>query len=738
MKFLLNLLLGFLLLNQHVRAISVTFRVDMGQETVHPSGVHIAGDFQTAIGLPANWNPSATSLNLLAGTQIYELTVNLPTGGYSYKYLNGITWPTAEVNLNACGTGNDFNRVLVVGLTDTILPVAIFNRCLPPGNSFATHWWNDAIFYEVFVRSFYDSNGDGRGDFAGLTAKLDYLNDGNPNTTTDLGITAIWLMPIMPSPSYHGYDITNFKAIKGDYGTMAQFDAFLAAAHQRGIKVIIDLVLNHTSNQHPWFTQSASGSASPYRDWYIWSPTNPGYSGPWGQSVWAPNNGNFFYSLFWSGMPDLNWRKPEVKTAIWDAVQFWLDKGVDGYRLDAVKYLVEDSLFSPAQVKFENTAGTFSALQEFGNVVRTANPNAFTIGEAWSATPNVVPYSTGNRLDACFEFDLALATVNAVKNETPAGLRSSLIGVDQSYTKLQYGTFLSNHDQERVFSTLAGNLPKMKQAAAIYLTLPGVPFLYYGEEIGMLGTGVDEDKRKPMQWTASTHAGFSTATPWRPINSNYALFNVETAQADPNSLLNHYKKLIAMRNSHEALRKGYLLPATSSSNKVLSYGRIHNGEAFLVVSNLGSAQVNNCQVSAGVSTLPAGTWTATNLLTGTDVGTLTTLDNGSFANWLVDSLKGNETRIFRLNQTTKVWNELDNMGINLFPNPAQSVLNLEIYEAISGGQIRVFDLTGKDLLKFPFIGSRFQMDTKSWTSGSYFLEICTEKGKMVKRVVIER
>lgn len=738
MKFFICQGLVLFLLYQNLYAISVTFRVDMSQETVHASGVHIAGDFQTSIGAASNWNPSETILNPLTGSQIYELVVDLPSGGYSYKYINGTTWPTAEVGLTACGLGNDFNRILVVGLTDTILPLVKFNKCLAPTDSYATHWWNDAIFYEVFVRSFYDANGDGRGDFAGLTAKLDYLNDGNPNTTSDLGITAIWLMPIMPSPSYHGYDVTNFKAIKSEYGTMAQFDAFLAAAHQRGIKVIIDLVLNHTSNQHPWFTQSALGTPNSYRDWFLWSTGNPGYVGPWGQSVWAQSNGNFFYNLFWSGMPDLNWRKPEVKTAMWDAVRFWLEKGVDGYRLDAVKYLVEDSLLSPTQVKFENTSGTFAVLKEFGTVVRTAKPDAFTIGEAWSATPKVVPYSTGKRLDACFEFDLALAIVNAVKNETTAGLRSQLVNVDQSYPKLQFGTFLSNHDQERVFSTLAGNLQKMKQAASIYLTLPGVPFLYYGEEIGMLGTGVDEDKRKPMQWTSTTNSGFTSGTPWRPVNSNYPLFNIETAQNDPNSLLNHYKNLIRLRQSSAALRKGYYLPATSSSARVISFGRVLNNEVLFIVSNVGSSKVNNCQVSAGISTISPGTWIATDVQNGAVNATITISEDGSFSNWILDSLRANESRIFRFTQANHVQSELENLGIQLYPNPSQSVLNLELPGTLTHAQVWVYDQRGRQILNVSIKGLVSQISTESWKNGSFFLKVETQKGVVVKKVVIAR
>jgi len=200
-----------------------------------------------------------------------------------------------------------------------------------------TYWWNEEIFYEIFVRSFSDSNGDGIGDFKGLMQKLDYLNDGDETTTSDLGITAIWLMPIMQSPSYHGYDVMDYKKVEQDYGTNQDFRNFLDSAHTRGIKVIIDLVLNHTSSNHPWFINSKSGPSAAYRDWYRWSNSNPGIKGPWGQTVWHSANGYYYYGLFTSGMPDLNYAAQEVKDEVANIVRYWLDTvGVDGFRLDAI------------------------------------------------------------------------------------------------------------------------------------------------------------------------------------------------------------------------------------------------------------------------------------------------------------------------------------------------------------------------------------------------------------------
>ena len=214
-------------------------------------------------------------------------------------------------------------------------------------------WWNDAVFYEIFVRSFYDSNADGVGDLQGIIQKLDYLNDGNPNTDTDLGVTALWLMPIFPSPSYHGYDVTDYRNIDEEYGTMNDFKALITAAHARGIKIVIDFVGNHTSDQHPWFTASASNESK--RDWYLWNSNKPSYNGPWGQEVWHERNSSYYYGVFWGGMPDLNYTNQEVTNEIKNTLRFWKEEvGVDGFRIDAVKHWIENGN------QQENTAATLA------------------------------------------------------------------------------------------------------------------------------------------------------------------------------------------------------------------------------------------------------------------------------------------------------------------------------------------------------------------------------------------
>ncbi|MFC7670338.1 alpha-amylase family glycosyl hydrolase [Hymenobacter humi] len=721
----------------------VRLAVNMQGQTVARTGVHVVGNFQALAGYGTNGDATAIELRDDNSDGTYEVQLSLPAPGrFQYRFVNGNTLAGAETVPAACGTDDGtgtLTRVLDATAAVNAPAAACFGSCqscgTAPITNYSTFWWNDAVFYEVFVRSFYDSNGDGKGDFAGLTAKLDYLNDGNPATTTDLGVTALWLMPMMESPSYHGYDVTNYKATEPDYGTMAEFEAFLAAAHSRGIKVIIDLVLNHASSQHPWFTQAASSATSPYRDWFLWSATQPTYKGPWGQTVWHPRNGSYYYGIFWDGMPDLNWRNPQLKATMWDASRFWLQKGVDGYRLDAVKYLVETG------TTLEDTPETFSILEEFHDSVKRVNPNAFTVGEAWSVTPKVRPYVVNDRLDVCFEFDLATAIINATNSGNPAGLRTQLNLVDATYPKLQYATFLTNHDQDRVMGALGGNQALMKQAAALYLTMPGVPFLYYGEEVGMLGAGPDEDKRKPMQWTAGTNAGFSTGSPWRGLNSNYAQFNVATQQADPASLLNHYKKLIGLRTGQEVLRKGYLLPLTAATSSLLSYARVYKQEAVVVVSNFANTAVSAASVSLAVSSLPAGTYQATDLYTGQAAGSVTVDAQGGFSSWstALPALAAHQTWLLRLTlaQPTATANAKKVFALQLYPNPTTSLVHVELpASAATQSKLTVYDLLGRVRSTYRVAGRTHTLDTSSWGNGTYFVKVESGKAVSTQRLVV--
>ncbi len=464
-------------------------------------------------------------------------------------------------------------------------------------NSGAAPWWNDRVFYEVFVRSFQDSNGDGIGDLKGLISKLDYLNDGDPTTNTDLGVTGIWLMPIFKSPSYHGYDVTDYMTVNPDYGTNDDFKQLMTEAHKRGIAVIIDMVINHTSAQHPWFVD-AQKPGSQHDSWYRWSATKPSQIGPWGQQVWYKNGNRYYYAVFWDQMPDLNMRNPAVTQAVDDVAKFWLqDMGADGFRLDGARYYVEDDN------KLASSPGNMTWLQKYKDYVKSVSPDALTIGEVWTSSFEVAPY-VPNDLDLAFEFDLAGAMVSAAKN----GRGSSLTPVQQRSVKLfppgQYGTFLTNHDQDRLMSQLQGNVDKNKAAAAVLLTSPGVPFLYYGEEIGMIGPKPDECIRTPMQWDSQKRT--ESFMSGKNCKTNEADFNVASETDDPNSLLSNYRDLIHFRNDHAALRIGDYTAVQSASANVYSFIRSTADESLLVIINL-SDKVQD----AYALTLPEGSFSGT-------------------------------------------------------------------------------------------------------------------------------
>lgn len=460
-------------------------------------------------------------------------------------------------------------------------------------------WWRDDVFYEVFVRSFHDSNGDGKGDLAGLTAKLDLLNDGNPATSTDLGVDALWLMPIYPSPSYHGYDVTDYRGVNPDYGTLADFDAMLAAAHSRGMKVILDLVLNHTSSEHPWFASARVDSTSPWRNHYVWSPTKPtGYVNPTGGGdVWHAGAAGYYYGVFWGGMPDLNWKNPAVEAELLDVMKFWLARGVDGFRVDAARYLVENG------TELADQPETHELIQRLRHAVHEEYPQALLVAEAWTSSTRVgAYYGEGNEYQLAFTFEIADGIVSSVN----AGNRSSLnqanyvastVVPDRGFE----APFLRNHDQARVMRQLSTSAAKARLAAALLFAQPGTPFLYYGEELGMVGgsNSRDEDKRTPMRWdTSAPSFGFSSATSWYGARFGNAApeaagTDVQTQQADPDSLWNHYRELIALKHAHPALSSG------ASSRPTLSGGEglfamlraIEGGQRVLLVTNL-SAQAS--------------------------------------------------------------------------------------------------------------------------------------------------
>lgn len=480
-------------------------------------------------------------------------------------------------------------QVIVFLLTGCITPVTPLPPTpvptLAPTGPDGEPWWQSAIFYEIFVRSFYDSNGDGIGDLNGIVEKLDYLNDGDPATTTDLGVTALWLMPIHPSPSYHGYDVTDYYAVNPEYGTTADFQQLVAEAHRRGVRIIIDFVMNHTSVAHPWFVE-AQDPQSPRRDWYVWSADDPGGVGPWGQQIWheAPS-GDHYYGVFWEGMPDLNYTNPDVQAEMTAVAHFWLtEMGVDGLRVDGARYLVEEA--NGTKKVLADSAGTHAQFSDLRTAYKAFNPAAMTVGEVWTTNDAVATYLQGDEFDLAFNFDLASALVKSANTGDADAARLSLA---LSLTLLPVNataTFLTNHDIDRVMAQLGDDVNKAKRAATMLLTLPGTPFLYYGEEIGMVGKKPDEDIRLPMQWNGGDNGGFTTGTPWRALNEDAATKNVAAHLADPNSLLAHYRTLIALRQSQPALRTGETFKMKSANRGVLPYLRAIDDQILLVVNNL--------------------------------------------------------------------------------------------------------------------------------------------------------
>lgn len=433
------------------------------------------------------------------------------------------------------------------------------------------------VYYQIFVRSFADGNGDGIGDLQGIISRLDYL--------VNLGIAGIWLTPIHPSPTYHKYDVIDYYAIDPEIGTMADFQELLAQAHARGIKVIMDLVVNHTSSQHPWFLSAKQGPESEYRDYYIWATpdTDVQRRGPWQQQVWYPAGNSRYYALFWSEMPDLNFNNPKVREEVKQIAGFWLEQGVDGFRIDAAKHLFEHD---PTQRPWE-------WWQEFSDYVTSLKPDVYLVGEVWDSTHVVAPYFSA--FDSNFNFELAGSILPIVRFGLDTGLVEKVIDQHTKYQKAVPGRlpidapFLSNHDQDRVMSVLGGDWRKAKMAAALLLTLPGNPFIYAGEEIGMQGRGDHEHIREPFKWYDLEGP---SQTSWRPnlFNTGKWQPSVESQAEDPDSLLNHYRSLIHTRNSEPTLRYGSLIPVDVTNPRTIVFGREWQGKKAFVLHNISGSE----------------------------------------------------------------------------------------------------------------------------------------------------
>ncbi len=474
-------------------------------------------------------------------------------------------------------------------------------------------------YYEIFVGSFYDGNGDGQGDLKGVTQMLDYLNDGDNTTDTDLGITGIWLMPIMPSDTYHKYDVMDYTAIDPSYGTMQDFDELIAACDERGINVIIDLVMNHTSSSHPWFKTATAylrklGDAEPdpqecpYVAYYNFTKTPLiGYANVSGTD-W------YYECPFWSEMPDLNLYNEDVRAEFTEICRFWLDRGVAGFRLDAVKEYVSD-----------NTEKNVEILTWFNSMVKEISPDAYLVGEAWTTQPEYAKYYASG-IDSLFDFAFADQTGNIVKFASgvyPAqDLGGYLSRSEERFAEQgsQYinAPFYSNHDMDRAAGYYSGDYAEeqIKIAGALNMMMTGNVFLYYGDEIGMQGSGKDENKRLAMRWTADQAAEGMCKSPAAAdtgIVQNYPAQDEQAA--DTASLLTWYKNLIRLRNQFSSIRKGSTQEIDALSDKeICALLKTDGTERVVLLYNLSAEERT---VSLEGVTLADGTGLKTRMLEAT-------------------------------------------------------------------------------------------------------------------------
>lgn len=488
-------------------------------------------------------------------------------------------------------------RIALPAFTAATIAVAC---AIPPVQTSATgqkQWWRSGVCYEIFVRSFADSDGDGIGDLRGLTARLDYVNDGNPNSAADLGANCIWLMPISKSMSYHGYDVVDYYHVDPRYGTDEDFRQLVREAHRRGIHVIVDFVPNHSGSRNPWFQSALTGSASPHRDWYRWS-AKPSSPGPWGQQAWhkSPVRDEYYYGVFWHEMPDLNYQTPAVLNEMKKVTRHWLtDMGADGFRFDAIPYLVEEGS------ELKHSRGTHDVLRQLGGAIRQVDPSSFTIGEMADGSAEILASYYPDQLDAYFAFDVAAGTLASARTGAAAPFLNAVRQADSLFPAGRWSPFLTNHDQPRVMTVLAGDRARARVAASAMLMLPGLPFVYYGEEIGMSGTKPDEQIRTPMQWSSEPGGGFTIGTPWESAQPDWKATTVQAQERDPGSLLNHYRRLIHFRNAHPALGSGDLAVGSASDSALAAFVRRTPGETLMIVLNFGGGAV-----SQGSVTMPAG------------------------------------------------------------------------------------------------------------------------------------
>ena len=483
-------------------------------------------------------------------------------------------------------------------------------------------WWKHGIVYHIYPQSFYDANGDGIGDLQGIMQKLDYL--------AELGVDAIWLSPIYPSPlADGGYDITNYKDINAIYGSMNDFKQLLETAHKKGIRIIMDLVLNHTSEQHPWFQESRSSLDNPKRDWYIWqAPKNKKAPNNWrtnfGEKAWKydPVTCEYYYHSFFYEQPDLNWRNPEVKQAMFEVAEFWLEQGIDGFRLDVINMLYKDkklrnnpisNFFSNKRKVFNRNRGSvYKILREFRQLL-DKYADKTSVGEIYAMPPGDTKLASsflgaGNdMLHLAFDFSLVFTRWKAALYYKT---------IKRIYRKIPREGwpcfFLSNHDVGRStkrFGIVFFKYQKAKLHALLLLTLKGTPFVYYGDEIGMENASIAKDQirdlygklfyplfkgrdgfRTPMQWNSNANAGFSEGKPWLPVHPNYQSINVEAEAKISDSVYSIYKQLMQLRKNHKVLQSGNIKFLCKGKRNILAYQRCLQGEKLFVFLNFSFLQ----------------------------------------------------------------------------------------------------------------------------------------------------
>lgn len=456
-----------------------------------------------------------------------------------------------------------------------ILLILITGKIFAQDDSRASAW-PKAVTYEIFVQSFADSNHDGIGDFKGMTSRLDYLRD--------LGIEAVWLMPIHPSDTYHKYDVNDYYNVHPDYGSLQDFKNFVAEAHKRGIHVIIDLVINHSGRSNFWFKEALKDDHIKYWDYYVWAHKNDPLVLPSeGQkySSWYPVKGSdyLYFAHFGSNMPDLNYDNAKLRQEILNIGRFWLaEMNVDGFRLDAARHIYPDNRASDNYLWWEYF------LQE----MRKIKKDVYIVGEVWTDVKEAAPYLKG--IPALFNFDLAAAIIKAVNEEKGGQIAAMHKEILDAYKAVNPGyidnTFLTNHDQDRILSSVSRNIDKAKLAASLLFTLPGSPYIYYGEEIGMLGRKPDPFIREPFLWDEKSKDTARTTWEKPSFSTDSTVTPLFLQIPDENSIFNHYRQLIRLRNNSAALTSGDLLPVTIADASIAAFIRSDPKGSLLVIHNL--------------------------------------------------------------------------------------------------------------------------------------------------------